>query len=69
MKLADDSLVEILSIVTFGLAKGEDISELLRTIEFTLTDDMKLHLAESYTALAFDWKKLTGATEEKEGTD
>lgn len=64
MKLADDALVEILNIVTFGIAKGEDISELLRTIEFTPTDDMKLTLAESYVALAFDWKKLAGIDED-----
>lgn len=48
MKLAEDSLIEIVDIVREGLVEGKDISQMLRDLDLSTTIDGRLGLSKTY---------------------
>lgn len=48
MKLADNALLEIIDIVREGISEGRDISQMLRDLDLSSTDDGRLGLSSTY---------------------
>ena len=48
MKLAEDVLLEIMSIVQTGIIEMKDVSEMLRNVDIEVSEDNKLTLTKEY---------------------